>query len=263
MKTGIAVPVFLVKWCDAVTTSGICKRTGESQLVYGILVAGGQGTRLGEKKQYRLLAGKPMWARSLEALLLGGFEKVWLVVPLSDVGELHKDINDSRWTDRVTVVAGGVTRFESVKAGLQAVFQSSETAPTWIGVHDAARPFVSPADIRTVLDAARGSGAAILAEPCPDTVKRTIGHRIDATVPRANLWLAQTPQVFRADWMKAAYWTNLSLNEITDDASVMEQVGHAVTVVAATGENRKITTRSDLEYADCLASMRWGGEEPS
>lgn len=230
-----------------------------NHVVYGIVVAGGQGMRIGEKKQYKLLAGKPMWERAVGALRSGGFDRVWLVVPESDVASLREIVQMNHLLqDYVTVVAGGDTRFASVRAGLSAVFAESTPPPLWVGVHDAARPFVSVVDVQAVVASARDCGAAILAKRCPDTIKRVQGNVVKTTLARVELWLAQTPQVFRGDWMKTAYRDVSDITDITDDASVMEKMGHSVAVVEATGENRKITTLADLEYAQCLAEMRWG-----
>jgi 2-C-methyl-D-erythritol 4-phosphate cytidylyltransferase len=237
-------------------------------VVYGVVVAGGQGVRLGEKKQYRSLAGKPMWERSARALLEGGFSKVWLVVPEPDVAEIRTAVCVAGLQESMGVTAGGATRFDSVRAGLMAVFAEENSAERmdealdlWIGVHDAARPFVTQVDVQAVVEAAKIHGGAILAQPCPDTVKRVGAGLVQETVSRVELWLAQTPQVFRAQWMQAAYWADVDCAEVTDDASVIERAGHFVAVVAATGENRKVTTKADLEYAECLAQMRWGGEQ--
>lgn len=223
--------------------------------------------RFGEKKQYMSLAGRPMWERSVRALLQGGFSKVWLVVPEPDVAEVQTAVGVAGLHPVVGVTAGGTTRFDSVRAGLTALcaqdnaLEQMGESDVWIGVHDAARPFVTTADVQEVVQAAKVHGGAILAEPCPDTVKRVGDGVVRETVPRAELWLAQTPQVFRAQWMQAAYWGDVNANEVTDDASVIERAGYSVAVVAATGENRKVTTKADLAYAQCLAQMLWGGEQ--
>jgi 2-C-methyl-D-erythritol 4-phosphate cytidylyltransferase len=233
------------------------------QMVYGIVVAAGQGSRIGFRKQYAELAGKPVWRRSVEALLAGGVAKVWLTVPEDDVPDLKREVERGDLYQRVRVTAGGGTRFESVRLGLSALLRDCEAGecelPLYVAVHDAARPFVSEADVRAVVQAAGETGGAILASPCPDTVKRACDQYIAETIPREQIWLAQTPQVFRTEWMRERYFDPDVFFSATDDAAVFEAVGYKVRIVPATSDNRKITTPEDWEYAKWLAKRRWGG----
>lgn len=241
-------------------------------MVYGIVVAGGQGTRLGRKKQFLDLAGSPVWVRAVRALLDAGVAPVWLVAPREDVDKLSVEADDMGLPLRVT--AGGETRFDSVYNGLREVHtwyaevglsngagsagSPSPAGPALVAVHDAARPFVSSEDVKNVVRMAAQTGAAILARPCAETVKRVEAGCITSTVPRETLWLAETPQVFRLDWMWDAYRRVHMPSAATDDAWVMEQAGYRVHVVPSTAENRKITTPADWEYAQLWAQQRWG-----
>ncbi len=231
-------------------------------MVYGIVVAGGQGTRIGFRKQFAMLRGKPVWRRSVEALLAGGVVKIWLAAPAEDVERLQSEVRHGALSDRLRVVAGGESRFASVRNALSALLDEcgNGESPSHVAVHDAARPFVLPRDVASVIAVAKEHGGAILATPSPDTVKSVHDGRIVATIPRDGVWLAETPQVFATAWMKQRYF-EVDLGEMfTDDASLFEGGAHSVWIVPATGYNRKITTPDDWEYATWLAEQRWGGE---
>lgn len=239
---------------------------GEMTMIYGIVVAGGNGTRIGYRKQYADLFGKPVWQRSVEALRMGGVDLCWLVVPSEDAAVVQQRVRGSDCRDCVFVAIGGATRFESVKNGLSAIVEyskKSSKAPSHVAVHDAARPFVSPVDVRSVIAAAVKTGGAILASPCSDTVKQTTGGYIESTIPRESVWLAQTPQVFAFHWMQSKYYEPGVSNTVTDDASIFEAAGNHVEIVPVTEDNRKITTPQDMEFAQWLAARRFGGDEGS
>ncbi|GMA50487.1 2-C-methyl-D-erythritol 4-phosphate cytidylyltransferase [Alicyclobacillus contaminans] len=229
-------------------------------MVHGIVVAGGQGTRIGFQKQFAQLAGKAVWRRSAEALRAGGVARIWLAVPEADVERLCQEISSSADAAWLTVTAGGNSRFESVRNALAALLQDDEGARCdFVAVHDAARPFVHPDDVRAVIAAARSCGGAILAVPSPDTVKSVRDGRVVHSIPREQVWLAQTPQVFALEWMRSRYFSTEPSAALTDDASLFENASHEIHVVPATQENRKITTPADWAYAQWLAAQRWGG----
>ncbi len=241
--------------------------------IAGIVVAAGQGNRFGGKKQFWVLAGEPVWRHSVQALVKGGVEEVWMTVPAEDVAEVSAHVASHPFDVPVYVLAGGRSRADSVgQAVLAATAALSPTKRSeletcewsrWLVVHDAARPFVSPADVGRVIAAARSNGGAILARPVRDTVKRVEGGRVASTVARENLWLAETPQVFVAEWLRRAYLEQseaLEWDTVTDEASLMEHLGHPVTVVTCAGINLKITEPVDWELAQWLAVQRWGRE---
>jgi len=228
---------------------------------YGVVVAGGKGTRLGFAKQYALLAGKPMWERSVEALAAGGVRRIWLVVPAADIDVIGQHIKDKPAPIAVTVVAGGDSRAESVANGLRELFaEVSDWSQAGVAIHDAARPFVAPQDVRAVLDTARQFGGAMLGQACVDTMKKVENGRVTGTVARAGLWHAQTPQVFRADWLQRVYASPQVELEVTDDASLIEHHGYPIHMVLASGFNGKVTTAADMEFAKWLAERKWGGQ---
>ena len=142
----------------------------------------------------------------------------------------------------------GAERQHSVASGIAAL--DSDCA--LVAVHDAARPLVRPAAIEACLAVARATGAAILATPVPDTVKRAKDGRIVETLARADLWLAQTPQAFHADVLRRAHAAAASDLVTTDDAALVERIGVAVAIVVGDASNRKITTPEDLEWAEAM-----------
>jgi 2-C-methyl-D-erythritol 4-phosphate cytidylyltransferase len=128
-----------------------------------------------------------------------------------------------------------------------------------IAVHDAVRPLTPTPLIDAVFAAAAEHGAALLAVPLADTLKRVDAatQTVTATIPRAGLWQAQTPQVFRRDWLRDAYARRSSFpGSITDDAQLVEAAGHPVRVVAGSPVNFKITTKDDLALADAILKSR-------
>ena len=150
----------------------------------------------------------------------------------------------------VRIADGGAERFESVANALTLVPPEAE----FIAIHDAVRPCVTDALINAVFAIAAQKGAAILAVPVTDTVKQVDGqNQIKATIPRQGMWLAQTPQVFRRDWLTEAYAKRSQLGKgITDDAQLVEAAGHPVHVVEGPVSNIKITTKSDVFLADAI-----------
>jgi 2-C-methyl-D-erythritol 4-phosphate cytidylyltransferase len=149
----------------------------------------------------------------------------------------------------ITVVAGGAERQDSVYNGLMALPRDC----VWVLIHDGVRPFVSAKLLDDTWRAAHETGASIAALPATDTVKRVLEGHVVETVPREEMWLVQTPQVFRKDLLLDAYlearrqgWSG------TDDASFVERLGHRVIVVAGERTNIKVTTREDLAWASWL-----------
>ncbi|MCL6592812.1 MAG: 2-C-methyl-D-erythritol 2,4-cyclodiphosphate synthase [Alicyclobacillus sp.] len=231
-------------------------------MVFGVLVAAGKGLRFGGKKQFIELAGQPMWAHAAAALWAGGVGNIWMVVPEEDVTHVSAQVEQMGCSAQLTVVAGGPTRFASVRCGLRALWQEPALPDEyWVAIHDAARPFVDPGDVANVLAQARASGGAILAEPCRDTVHQVVagGGQIAQTVPRETLWLAQTPQVFRGDWLRRVYEQLPASADVTDDAAAVRACGFPVEVVPVHADNRKVTLPTDVSYAQWWAQQRRGG----
>ncbi len=146
----------------------------------------------------------------------------------------------------LTVVAGGRTRQDSVWLGLQAVPDDAQI----VVVHDAVRPLITRKLVDAVVAAAEASGAAICALPVAETVKRVRGDLVESTLDRSELWAVQTPQAFRTDLLREAHEKARRDGVVgTDDAMLVERLGHPVRVVRGLPENVKITTPEDLRRA--------------
>ncbi len=221
-----------------------------------ILAAAGQSSRFGQpllKKVYALLAGKPVWQHS--ATLFSdhpSVKQVILVIHPDDREMVGAKFAATLAMMGVELALGGDERWKSVENALAKI--SEEIA--WVAVHDAARPLVSRDDFDRVLAAAREKGAAILGEPIVGTVKRCDAEGcIEATVSRDRLYQAQTPQVFRRDWLVQAYVNRKALHP-TDDAALVEDLGHRVHMVCGSRMNIKLTTSEDLRWAELAIKSR-------
>ena len=212
-----------------------------------ILVAAGTSRRMGFDKLAAPLEGIPVLARTIAAFMeCGEISGIILVTPPERMALL----DESTFTKPVIRIDGGAERHLSVAAGLAAVPPGIEL----IAIHDAARPFVSQAYIRAVLAAAREHGASSLARRVTETLKRADDLDFTATaVPRENLWFIETPQVFRADLIRAAYRHVLeNQRPVTDETSALEAIGVKTKLIASTSPNPKITTPADLVGAKFL-----------
>ena len=227
-----------------------------------VIVAGGRGERLrGQSdipKQYLPLAGAPVLAHSLRVLANHPkIDRTQVVIHPNDRDRY--DAAAGPFAARLAgPVAGGQTRQESVRRGLEAL---EVMAPEYVLIHDAARPFLT-ADLATRLLAALDDReGAIAAEPVTDTLKRASADGLIAdTVDRANLWRAQTPQAFRFPDILSAHRRAAAAGKdtFTDDAALAEWAGLRVQLVASPGNNMKLTTREDFALAERLL----GGAPP-
>jgi 2-C-methyl-D-erythritol 4-phosphate cytidylyltransferase/2-C-methyl-D-erythritol 2,4-cyclodiphosphate synthase len=221
-----------------------------------LIVAAGRGNRFGGPlpKQYALLGGQSVLRHSLEAFrAAAGINQLRVVIGSGD--ETHYEAA-TVGLGLPAPVLGGVTRQQSVLNGLEVL---ATAPPDFVAIHDAARPFVRPVDITACLDAAAtpGTHGAVLGVRLADTVKRVEGGAIRETVPRADLWRAQTPQVFRFSTLLEAHRAVASLGAseataLTDDAAVAERAGLRVVMVPGSEDNSKITTNDDLRRASIM-----------
>lgn len=212
-----------------------------------ILVAAGTSQRMGFDKLAAPLGGTPVLTRTLAAFMAcREISEIILVTP----PERMTLLDESAFSKPVIRIDGGAERYLSVAAGLAAVAPGIEL----IAIHDAARPFVSQANILAVLAAAREHGAASLARRVTETLKRADESDFTAAaVPRENLWFIETPQVFRADLIRAAYRHVLeNQRPVTDETSALELIGVKTKLIASTSPNPKITTPADLVSAKFL-----------
>jgi 2-C-methyl-D-erythritol 4-phosphate cytidylyltransferase len=217
-----------------------------------ILLCAGKGERLGQGVDKALvpLAGRPLFAWSL--LALERSPAIEAIVVVGPVRRLRDALAAGGLAAPKAVAwcEGGRERRQSVARGLAALPDTC----THVLVHDSARALVTPEVIARVAADARAHGAAIAAVALDDTVKRVQLGRIEATVPRAGLWRAQTPQGFRRDWLGDAHAE--VQGPATDDAALVEALGHAVVVVEGDPVNFKITTPRDLALAEAWLAAR-------
>jgi len=216
-----------------------------------IIVAAGQSRRFGVDKLFAPLHGKPVLQWTLEAFLASqSIRTIALVLGETNIDEGKRLLAGLGNPKRVHVARGGARRQDSVAAGLAHLGDCA-----WVVVHDGARPLVTPSLIEEGLQAARETGAALAAVPVTDTIKvvDANGHLVD-TPDRARLWAAQTPQVFRSDLLRHAH--HVATRDVTDDATLLERLGHTVVVYPSTRENVKITTPDDLIVAEALLAAR-------
>lgn len=221
-----------------------------------ILPAAGQSTRFGskEKKVFASLEGRAVWMRSAEAFVhRDEVVQTLLVIAPEDEEYVRSKFGAHLGLLGIEIVLGGKQRFESVGNALARVRDADLVA-----IHDAARPCVSSSAIDQVFALAQKTGAAILASPVSDTLKRTdTAGKVLETVSREQLWQAQTPQVFRTQWLREAHAQRERLAQtITDDAQLIEALGHAVYVVPSDNSNLKITTPGDLALAAAILKSR-------
>jgi 2-C-methyl-D-erythritol 4-phosphate cytidylyltransferase len=221
-----------------------------------ILPAAGKSTRFKdrEKKAFASLDGRAVWLRSAELFVNRKDVCQLLVVVSPDDQEMFKRRYASHlMLFNAALVDGGPERFDSVANALARV-----EGADFVAIHDAARPCLSAELIDAVFSQAVKTGAALLALPVTDTLKRVDKkNQVLETVSRQGLWLAQTPQVFRRDWLQEAYARRDTLGkDITDDAQLVEAAGHPVHVVPGSATNVKITTKEDLHLAEAVLKSR-------
>ena len=227
-----------------------------------IIPAGGAGRRFnaGKAKQYLSLNGLPVLVHALKVFEQAeDIDEIILVVPESDVQAVRENIIIQNNLGKVAkIVAGGATRQDSVRNGIAAV----EGPCDIVVVHDGVRPFVTVEMIKRAVGAARQFQAAVIGVPAKDTIKEAEADDfVVKTVPRQNLWITQTPQVFRFDILQKAYEAARRDNYCgTDDASLVERIGVKVKMISGSYENIKITTPEDLVVAEALLKNRAGGE---
>jgi 2-C-methyl-D-erythritol 4-phosphate cytidylyltransferase len=215
-----------------------------------ILPAAGKSTRFKDqhyRKPFAPLDNRPVWLHSAEKFVnRDDVKQVILVIDAEDREYFMGKFAANVAILGIDVVDGGAQRVESVANALARVRPNVD----FVAVHDAARPCFANEWIDRVFAAAEKTGAAILATPLRGTLKRAgRDHLIAETVDRRDLWEAQTPQVFRRQLLLDAYAKRGNLNA-TDDAQLVENIGHPVTIVEGSPINLKITTREDLRLAE-------------
>lgn len=216
---------------------------------FAIIVAGGSGTRFGSTlpKQFMLLAGQPVLMHAIRAFSDAAPDAgIIVALPSEHIALWHDLCTRHGLTTPHTVVAGGTTRFESVRNALRAI----PTRDGLVAIHDGARPLVSRRMISDGFDMARQCGTAIPVVPVTDSL-RCLDHEGSHSVDRSNYVAVQTPQVFSLALLKDAYMVSYSPT-FTDDASVVEFHGTPVTLYKGDPTNLKITHPADLDIAQLI-----------
>jgi 2-C-methyl-D-erythritol 4-phosphate cytidylyltransferase len=219
-----------------------------------IIAAAGEGKRMrGVDKVFAELAGEPILLRATrpfqECKLI---DQIVVVVSGEKENKCRRLVTGKEWSKVSDVCIGGQRRQDSVAAGLQRLEDYE-----WVVIHDGARPLVTADLIERGLEAARETGAAAAAIPVTDTIKVIDEDGIvSQTPPRQNLRAVQTPQVFRFDIIQIAH--RQDCGDVTDDASLVERLGHKVRLYPGSYDNIKITTPADLMLAEVLLKNRGG-----
>ncbi|WP_445492867.1 2-C-methyl-D-erythritol 4-phosphate cytidylyltransferase [Niallia sp. 03133] len=216
-----------------------------------IIPAAGQGKRMGagKNKLFLTLNGIPIFIHTLTI-----FEEdadcqgIWLVINPQDKLEMMELIKKNNIKKISALIDGGEERQYSIHNAVKMLENDSV-----ILVHDAARPFINTNQIKELTEVATENGAAVLAVPIKDTIKKVDGNLVTETVERSSLWAIQTPQAFRISLLKEAYEKAQQDGFLgTDDASLVERLGKKVKIVSGNYDNIKLTTPEDLYFAEAI-----------
>jgi 2-C-methyl-D-erythritol 4-phosphate cytidylyltransferase len=219
-----------------------------------ILPAAGRSTRFGDPKQKKIFAeldGRAVWLRAVEPFINRDEVAQTIVVIAPEDRELfERRFRASVAFMNIQVIDGGAERSDSIARALEAV----DPACAFVAIHDAARPCLTAELVDAVFASALAHGAALLAIPVADTIKRVSADKYTTeTLSRENLYLAQTPQVFRRDLLLRAYANRGRLGAgVTDDTQLVEAIGQRCAIVEGSPLNLKITTSADLRLASAV-----------
>ncbi|MCQ2090303.1 MAG: 2-C-methyl-D-erythritol 4-phosphate cytidylyltransferase [Fibrobacter sp.] len=218
-----------------------------------VLPAGGLGKRMGGNipKQLMVLGGKPVYRYCLETFLqMDEIAEVVMAVPADWKSHFENELAAAGFSPemraKLKIVVGGAERWQSVENGVNALTSDAE----YVLVHDVARPFISKEIILDVCNTLVNKGACLVAKPAVDTIKIAADGRVEKTIDRNTVWMAQTPQAARIDVLKSLYKRIAAepLNFVpTDEASILEYFGEAVYIVKGAAANDKLTTPEDFE----------------
>jgi 2-C-methyl-D-erythritol 4-phosphate cytidylyltransferase len=220
-----------------------------------ILVAGGSSQRMGFDKLFAVIAGEPVIAHPIRAFERATFVGEIVVVAREDRhDEIRKISRDKGFKKVLSIVPGGERRQDSVRAGLDRINRDAK----YVAVHDAARPLITPKQIEGAFAQCRVHGAAALAQPVNDTLKRANADLlVVGSVDRHQIYAMQTPQIFERKLLEDAYRAVYAENIlVTDEVSAVERLGYKVALVLDDDFNFKITYPRDLPVADFIIRDR-------
>lgn len=220
-----------------------------------IIPAAGVGKRMGAgiNKLFLKIAGRPVILHTLDVFASDvACNKIILVIKMSEKEQYVQLLQGEPYFHKIHFVAGGEERQHSVYNGLKAASSASVVL-----VHDGARPFIQMKSIKQLVETAYECGAAIIAVPVKDTIKKVKGLDVIETIERSSLWQVQTPQAFHFSILQQAHENANQNNFIgTDESSLVERVGHSVKIVEGDYENIKLTTPEDLYFAEAILTKR-------
>jgi len=218
-----------------------------------VIPAAGKGKRMkaGMNKQFIELRNEPVIVRTLKIFEQDDWcNGIILVINEAEREQFSELLERFSIRKVISMVSGGAERQHSVYNGLQAVKDSEVVL-----IHDGARPFITIEKIHELVNAAGAGGAAVLAVPVKDTIKKVYDNYVDETVERSSLWAVQTPQAFRVSLVLEAHERALLEGYTgTDDASLVERIGKKVQVIEGDYRNIKLTTPDDLLFAEAILS---------
>ncbi len=221
-------------------------------MICAIIVAAGRGTRFGSNipKQFLEIGGRPLLIHTLERFeKCAAIDEIVLILAANAIKNFLPTLAKYTFRKPIKIVAGGTTRAESVRNGLNAIdAKKCEIA----AVHDGARPFVTDAEITATIEKARETGAACLVGKVTDTIKTIADGKINGTIDRENLRRALTPQAFRFDILQKAFAHENFDARATDECYLIEKLGVEIAFVDGGAGNIKITTREDFRVAESL-----------
>ena len=224
-------------------------------MITAIIVAAGSSRRMGFDKLFAELGGKPVVTHSIAAFdKTREIREIILVTREDQIAEMQALVDAGKFRKVRKIIAGGAERHFSVWNGLQAV----EASTRFIAIHDGARPLVTPEIIQDCLALAKKEGAACLASPIPDTLKRADNDQlVTDSIERSGLWAMQTPHIFSRDLIFEAYAGVIAKNKlVTDEVSAVQGLGRKIALVRNEEWNFKITYPRDLELAEQVLALR-------
>jgi len=224
-------------------------------MITAILVAAGDSRRMGFDKLFAAIAGEPVIVHTIRTFERATSVDGIIVVAREDRhDEIKTIVRDENFKRVKSIIPGGKRRQDSVRAGLDHL----ESAVRYVAVHDAARPLVTPEQIERVIEQCRVHGAAALAEPINDTLKRAAADLlVTESVDRQELYAMQTPQIFERQLIEEAYRAVYAENiSVTDEVSAVERLGRKIALVVNDDFNFKITYPRDLPLAEFVLKQR-------
>jgi 2-C-methyl-D-erythritol 4-phosphate cytidylyltransferase len=224
-------------------------------MLTAIIVAAGESRRMGFDKLFAAIAGKPVIAHTIRAFeRASSVDRIIVVAREDRHDEIKAFVRDENFQKVRSVIPGGKQRQDSVQAGLARVGADTK----YVAVHDAARPLINPEQIERVCQQCANHGAAALAQPINDTLKRADGDLlVTGSVDREQLYAMQTPQIFERQLLEEAYRAVYAENvSVTDEVSAVERLGRKVVLVLNDDFNFKITYPHDLTVADFILRER-------